>query len=165
MQLVITVKDGATNKDIAEQLRWQANLIEGMEPKEASKGGKAKPAAAAKAAAPAAAAEEDDDFKADDGGAEPAGFGDDEAEESFEAAAEEEAEEEAPKKPAAAAKGTKAKSKKITLDDVNDACKAHARAKGRDATLGLLKKKFKTESVTALKPEQYESCISAMAVN
>lgn len=62
-----------------------------------------------------------------------------------------------------------AKPKKFTLDDVNDACKARATAaggkKGRTEVLGILKKKFKTETVSSLKPEQYEACIQAMAVS
>lgn len=97
-----------------------------------------------RAPAAKAADEEEDDFKAkgvDDGGFD----------------ADEEPEEEKPKK--------STKAKKITLDEVNDACKAHAGANGREATLAILKKKFKTESVAALKPEQYEACISAMAVD
>jgi uncharacterized cupredoxin-like copper-binding protein len=72
-------------------------------------------------------------------------------------------EEEPPAAKKTAAK--KEKAKKITLDDVNDACRAHAAARGRAATLAVLQKKFKTHSVTALKPEQWESCVAAMAVN
>lgn len=156
MQLIITVKDGATNVEMANQLRWQANLIEGMEPKAAAAttntGKKTKPAVKAAAAE---TTDDDDGFVTEQAAGEPEGFEDD-------AATEDEGfTEEPPKK--AGAKGTKAK--KITLDDVNDACKAHAAAKGRPATLGVLQKKFKTQSVTALKPEQYEACISAMAVN
>lgn len=167
MQLVITVKDGSTNKDIANALRWQANLIDGMDPKKAAaventtQGTTAK-ATGKKAAAPPPA-DEDDDFKADDSG-EPSGFDDAADDEPVAEASFDDAEaEEPPKKTKAAAAKTKAK--KITLDDVNDACKAHAAAKGRPATLQVLQKKFKTQSVTALKPEQYETCISAMAVN
>lgn len=58
--------------------------------------------------------------------------------------------------------------KKITIDTVNDACKAKAASiggkEGRNLVLGILKKKFKTESVTGLKPEQYSACIEAMTV-
>lgn len=63
-------------------------------------------------------------------------------------------------------KAAKAKAKKITLDDVNDACKARAAAtggkKGREEVLGILKKKFKTTSVSELEPEQYAAAIKAM---
>lgn len=114
-----------------------------------------------KAAAPPA--DEDDDFKADTG--EANGFDDDDdtvAEASFDDAGGEEEEAKPAKK---STKSSNGKAKKITLDDVNDACKAHAAAKGRPATLAVLQNKFKTQSVTALKPEQYETCISAMSVN
>lgn len=126
----------------------------------------AKPAATkpTKAAAPVEEVEgDDDDDFVTDSAKNGESFDDDTTEES--ASFDDAADEEPPKK-AAPAKGTKAAAKKkITLDDVNDACKAHAQANGRPATLAILKKKFKTESVTALKPEQYEACISAMAVN
>lgn len=161
-KITVTVS-GANRVELVENLRAFADNLDGTPAAPTGKVTKSasKPAPAKKAAAPPA--DEDDDFKADDGGAEPAGFDDDAAEE---APAEEEGFEEEPPKKAAPAKGTKAASKKkITLDDVNDACKAHAAAKGRPATLDILKKKFKTQSVTALKPEQYEACISAMAVN
>lgn len=181
MELVITVKDGATNTDIARTLRHQANLIDGMDPKQAASTqacstpempalSGTKPAATnntSKKAAAAAPVDEDDDFKSDDRGVEPEGF--DEDDEPVAAASFEDASEEEEAKPAAAKKSAKAKAngkaKKITLDDVNDACKAHAQAKGRPATLAVLQNKFKTQSVTALKPEQYEACISAMSVN
>lgn len=56
--------------------------------------------------------------------------------------------------------------KKLTVDDVNDACKVRAQSiggkEGRKQVLLILKKKFKTESVSELKPEQYAEAISAM---
>ncbi len=67
-------------------------------------------------------------------------------------------------KKAPPAKTVKPKLKKITLDSVNDACKAHAAIHGVPATRALLMKKFKTQSVTALKPEQWETCIALVAV-
>jgi hypothetical protein len=58
--------------------------------------------------------------------------------------------------------------KKLTVDDVNDACKTKAASiggkEGRTAVLTILKKKFKTQSVSELKPDQYQACIEAMAV-
>ncbi len=158
MQLTITVKDGATNVDIAQALRFQANLIEGMDPKTA---------ASRKATTRAAAVEEeeteeteeetDEDFapKKKTAAKKAAASFDDDGEE------EEETEEEAP-----APKSKKAK--KITIDDVNDACKARAAAtggkEGRNEVLKILKKNFKTESVSALKPEQFQAVIDAMEV-
>lgn len=63
-----------------------------------------------------------------------------------------------------AKKGAKA-AKKLTMDDVNDACKERARGEGgRDAVLKILQKKFKTKTVRSLKPEQFQSCIEAMKV-
>lgn len=60
------------------------------------------------------------------------------------------------------------KAKKWTVDDVNDACKKKASSiggkEGRAKVLSILKKNFKTESVSELKPEQYAACIQAMAV-
>ena len=61
-----------------------------------------------------------------------------------------------------------AKPKKITIDQVNDACKARAMEtggkEGRAEVLAILKKKFKTTSVAELKPEQYPAVIAAMEV-
>lgn len=58
--------------------------------------------------------------------------------------------------------------KKLTVDDVNDACKAKASSiggkPGRAKVLEILKKNFKTESVSELKPEQYAKCVQLMAV-
>lgn len=60
----------------------------------------------------------------------------------------------------------KKKAKKITVDDVNDACKARAAEtggkEGRQEVLTILKKKFKVASVNDLEPEQYAAVIAAM---
>lgn len=80
-------------------------------------------------------------------------------EEEDEESGDEEEEDEAPKK---------GKTKKVTVDDVNDACKARAAAtggkEGRKEVLAILKKKFKTETVSDLDPAQYAACIAAMEV-
>lgn len=79
--------------------------------------------------------------------------------------AEETEEEEDFTAPAKKTKGLKAK--KITLDEVNDACKAKALSFGNGGVAkvrALLKKTFKSESVTALKPEQYAECVALMEV-
>ncbi len=59
------------------------------------------------------------------------------------------------------------KAKKLTVDDCNDAAKARAGKtggkEGRKQVLALMKKHFKTESVSELKPEQYEKFIEIMA--
>lgn len=58
--------------------------------------------------------------------------------------------------------------KKISLEDVNDACKARASQTGgkagREEVLKILKKKFKTSSLTDLKPEQYPAVLAAMSI-
>jgi hypothetical protein len=59
------------------------------------------------------------------------------------------------------------KAKKITVAEVNDACKARAKAggaKGREHVLKILKTKFKTESISDIKPELYGKVIEAMQV-
>lgn len=86
-------------------------------------------------------------------------------EEETEEAAEETEEEEADF--AAPVKKAK-KAAKVTLDDVNDACKARARAvggkKGIEAVKAILLKKFKTDSITKIKEENYPAIVAAMAV-
>lgn len=73
---------------------------------------------------------------------------------------EEETEDEEP--PLAAKK----KAKKLTVDDCNDAAKELARSiggkPGREKVLSLMKKYFKTESVSELKSEQYAKFIEVM---
>jgi TATA-binding protein-associated factor Taf7 len=83
-----------------------------------------------------------------------------EDEESFdeEAEAETEESEDDEEKPKKAAKG------KIDAKAVNEACKAHARKHGFEATQAILQKKFKTSSVGKLKPEQFAEVIKAVAV-
>lgn len=55
------------------------------------------------------------------------------------------------------------KQKKLTVDDCNDAAKALAKLKGRDAVLSLMQKHFKTKSVSDLKPERYAEFCEKMA--
>lgn len=113
---------------------------------------------AAKATEAEETEEEEEDFGTKKPKAKKAKGFDEEEEEEEEAEEEEEEEEEAPKK--------KAK-KKIDLDDVNDACKKKCieeggGKEGRAVVLKILKKNFKTESVTDLKPEQYAKAIELM---
>lgn len=54
--------------------------------------------------------------------------------------------------------------KNPTLDEVNDACKRRAAGGKRAEVLAILKKNFKTQTVSELKPDQYKACIEAMAV-
>jgi hypothetical protein len=54
------------------------------------------------------------------------------------------------------------KAKKITADQVNDACKAHAAENGIKVTKALLMKKFKTMSITEIDPSKYADVIKAL---
>lgn len=86
------------------------------------------------------------------------GFDDEDEEASEESDDEVEEEDEEP--------SSKKKAKKLTVDDVNDACKARAAKvggkEGRTEVLNILKKKFKTTSVSELKPDSYAAAIAAM---
>lgn len=165
MQLTLTFKEGSTNLDIAAALRYHANLIDGTknlaapaepltadedaEETPAPKKTKAKTAAKAKPAA-AASFEEDEETEVE----EPATEESFEDEESFD-------ETPAPKKAKAAAK--------ITIDTINDACKAFARENGggkdgREAVLKILKKSFKVTSISELDVEDYPKVLKALAV-
>lgn len=168
--LTFQFSSGATPTDMAAHLRFQAGLLEGMEPKVASsvkntsaeveaeepapKAKRGRPAKETKVAA-AESFDEDEETEVEETETEEESF----EEESFE---DEEAEEEAPAP-------KKAKAKKVTLDDVNDACKAFARAngggkEGRDMVLKLLKKNFKTTSISELAVEDYAKALKLLAV-
>ncbi len=150
-KLKVTVHVEGTPSEIAAQLLDHV-AIYNKSPDSAAKADKAK---AAKAEPADDDAEEDEDFGAKKSSTKKAS--------KFEEESEDADEEEGFNKPAA-----KTKAKKLTADDVNDAAKALAKSiggkEGREKVLGILKKKFKTTSVTELKPEQYEAAIEALAV-
>jgi hypothetical protein len=157
MQLTIPLKEGSTPTDIANTLRFHANLFEGMDPKAA--------ASRKNTAAPETGGE---DFEAPTtttktskkAAAKAAPADDESADFSEETTTSDEDD-----FMAAAAPETKAATKKkYTANDVNDACKAKAQASDRATVLGILKKKFKVSSVTELKPDQYADVITAMKV-
>lgn len=145
LQLTFSFKEGSTATEIARKLRHHAGLLEGMEPKEAS------------AKANTETDDDDDDFKPTKGSPkkQAKSFDDEEPEET-----ENESDDEAPPKKA---KGKK--SKKITSDDVNDACKKRASGDRRKEVLAILKKQFKTESVSDIEEDQYADVIKAMTVD
>ncbi len=176
-QITISFQGAPTPQQIAAQLRFQAGLLEGMEPKLAASR-KNTDGAITKQAAPEVetTTDEDDDFAAapvkttkktaakkaaasfedeDDSGSEVETEDTQEAESDDEdfmqAAPAKEAKKAAPKK-------------KLTVNDVNDACKAKATASNRKEVLAILKKKFNVTSVTELKNEQYADVIAAMKV-
>ncbi len=116
----------------------------------------------------AAADDEDEDFAPKKKKAKKTtSFDDDDAE--IEAATDDEDEEETDTFSARTAKekSSKKKAPKITRDDVNDACKAYAASfakGGREQVLKVLRKKFKTETISDIDPKQYEAVIEALAV-
>lgn len=65
---------------------------------------------------------------------------------------------------AASMKGKRGRPKKITIDDVNDACKTRAEETSRKEVLKILKGQFDVTSVTDLEPKQYAEVIEAMQV-
>jgi len=61
----------------------------------------------------------------------------------------------------------KTKKAKVTVEDVNDAAKARAKAggkNGRAEVLKILKKGWKTESISEIDPEDYEAVLEALTV-
>lgn len=168
MKLEIAVLAGAESKQFLVDLTKQIDRLEA-----ALKGAPAAKSAPAKNTAPVDADEEvetsedDEDFapkKAAKGKKAAAAFDDEEETEAEEAASDDDEGfmEAAPAKKAAP------KAKKLTVDDINDACKARAAAtggkEGRAEVLALLKKHFKTTSVSEVKPEDYAKLIKVMAV-
>lgn len=63
-----------------------------------------------------------------------------------------------------AAEAPAATEKKLTIDDINEACMKYAKVKGRPQTLELLQKKFKVKSITELKPETFGKVVEALAL-
>lgn len=59
-------------------------------------------------------------------------------------------------------KKSSTKAKKLTVDDCNDAARELAKKHGRSAVLDIMKKNFKTKSVTELKPEHFGKFIELM---
>lgn len=150
MKLVIgfEFEQGSTPQTIAAALRMQAGILEGRAPKVASSRKNTDAPVVEEEEAEEVEVDEDEDFA-------PKKSKKKAAAKVFEEDDEEEVEEEAPPK-------KKAKAKKVTVDDVNDACKARAASGSRAEVLGILKKKFKVASVSELEPEQYAAVIAAM---
>lgn len=154
-EICVTIS-GTNRVELAKNLRVWADNLEGAP---ASKTGKVE------AADRHVNDDEDEDFapKAKATKKAAAAFDDDEEEAPVKKSAskkaatsfDEEDEEEAPVV-------KKAKAPKLTIDDVIGACKLYAKENGRPATLALLKKKFKTTSVSDLKPEQFAAVIEVM---
>jgi hypothetical protein len=150
IDITIRVPSNADNATIAAALRMRAGLFEGL---------------SAKQAASRKNTDANDDFeKAEEEVV---------AQESFDLDSETETETEtleddfmSEEKETTAAKKA-AKAKKVTIEEVNAACKARARAGGKDGrkqVLAILKKQFKTESITEIAQNEYANVIKAMAV-
>ncbi len=179
MKLVIELDDNASAKSIAAKLRMQAGILEGMTPKEAASrkntDGKTddededeeteeedededdeeeKPKKKkSKKVADDEDEDEDDEVESDED--------EDDSDEDEESDEDEDEDEDPPPKK------KKKGGKKVTVADVNDACKKRAKAggkKGRKEVLAILKKNFKTESISDIKPEKYAAVIAAMEV-
>lgn len=187
MQITIEVKDGATPEAIARALRFQANLMDGIEPKKAASNAMtAAPTAGKKKAKPADEDEEieesedeeiedddaedaDEDLESDDeesGDEDGDGddSGDEETEDEDESEDDEEAEDEdepAPKKGKGKAKPKLSTKEEKLLKEVNAALKARAKKTSFDKVKVWLKKKFKVESINHLKPSQFAAVIKA----
>jgi len=61
-------------------------------------------------------------------------------------------------------KAAKAKSKKLTSKDVNDAAMNYAKIHGRAKTFSILQKKLKVKSILELDVNQYETALKLLAV-
>lgn len=173
MQLTINLDNCKNPKEIAAHLRMKAGLFEGMTGKQAAAIANTEDTSATSAAS----TDDDNDFatKPAKGGksgkngkaaAKTAKFDDDG-----------DADNTAPTDTTAAATTDddndfdfsgkpSTKGKKFTSDDVHDACKQRALRTGgkagRNEVLAILEKKFKVESVSELKPEQYNAVVAAM---
>lgn len=174
MQLTFNFEDNATPSIIAAKLRMQAGILEGLTIKDA--------ASRTNTDAPVTRSPYDDPEEDDD--ARPVetekkvktkaktktieksfdSFVDeDESPKEVEAEQEDDADEDFIASLKKKAKAPKAK--KITIDQVNEACKARAKSGGKDGrsqVLAILKKQFKTVSISEIEPEQYAAVVQAM---
>lgn len=152
MQITLTFEKNATPETIAHQLRMQAGIFEGLTPKQAS--ARTNTAAGTIGADEDTESEDEDDdapvAKKTTGKKAAAAYEDDDADE-----------EEAPK-------AKKGKSKKITMDQLNDAVKTFAKAQtgktGIVKARKLLMKNFDTESLSEIDEDQWQDVLDLFAV-
>jgi hypothetical protein len=169
MSITIKVPQNADNASIAAALRMRAGIFEGMPIKAAASRKNTDAAPVAEEVDETPEADEDEDFapkkKTAGKKAAAAAFDDDADEDTSGAIADDEEEDEGFME-APAKKAPAKKAKKLTVDDVNDACKERAARtggkEGRAEVLALLKKNFKTASVSEVKPEDYEKLVKIM---
>ena len=184
MEITFSFTEGVTRHEIANKLRLQAGLFDGSIATQTTLTDEdqeilARPIKTGLKRQAAAVVEDEfedeisepetsDDVVYDD----PADMLEDmstEVEDTLDESFDDEEIEAAPVKKKAAAAPAKVQSKgkkKITIDDVNDACRKLALKiggkPGREKVLGILQKKFKTKTVSALKPEQYADVLAAL---
>jgi hypothetical protein len=168
MQLTVTLKPGSTNSEIARELRFQANLIDGIDPKKAASNAMTAAPAAAGKKKPKPVDEDEEETTDDEAEETDEDTESDDAEETDDDEAEEDdaeetdddeevdEDEEKPKK--------KGKAKGPTLKDVNAALKARAEKTSFAKAKIWLKKKFKVESINDVKPAQYAQLIKLAKV-
>ncbi len=176
MKLELALLAGAETKQFLVDLTKQIDRLEALSGKAATAPAKSTAVKSVKNTAPVDADEEgeesneDDDFapKKNAGKKAAASAFEEDEDESEEAKASDEAGDDDEGFMDAPPKKAPAKAKKLTVDDINDACKARAAAtggkEGRTEVLALLKKHFKTSSVSEIKPDDYAKLIKVMAV-
>lgn len=137
LQITFTAKPGATNKDIAQALRFHAGLIEGLAPKEAASNENTKAVLSKKGKAPPVQ-EEQFDLGEQTGGEElvdedPLGIG-----------------------------GEEEKAPEITKEAVIKALQAYVKKNDRDKAIAIVKKFAKSGAVKDLTPDQYPKVMKAL---
>ena len=169
MQIVITVKPGATNADMARELRWKANLLDGIDPKKAASKAlcesplKKKGKAADEDEEVEETEDEETDADADEeteDDEESEESEDEETEDDEESEESEDEETEDEEKPAGKSKAALEKERKA----VNAALKARAEKTSFKKAKAWLKAKFKVESINDLKPAQFPKVIKLAKV-
>ena len=158
-ELKLSLLVGSETKDFLADLTAVVERLEAVG--NTIKKGKAKDTADAEEESDS---EEDEDFAPKPKKSKKANSFDEDEEEAAEEEAEEDSDDEEEEEKPAPKKAKKAK--KVTSDDVNDACKKLAKhIGGKDGIAKVktvLKKKFKTDSVANLEEDQYAACIKAM---
>lgn len=170
MQIVINVKDGSNAEAMARALRFQANLLDGIDAKKAASNAMTGSPLKKKAKADddeeieetddeeIEETEDDEDTEeSDDADVEESDDDDDSDDAEDDDAEETEDDEEEP--PPKKAKGKKGKPKGPTLKDVNAALKARAEKTSFKKAKLWLKAKFKVESINDVKPTDYAKLI------
>lgn len=148
-QITVSCEGPATPKELAEHLRMQAGLLEGMEPKKAS------------SVKNTSVDDDDDEEELLPKKGKKTIIEDDEDEEDEILNVEEDDDDDEEEAPVPKKKASKKKGP--TLNDVQDACKKASRKLTREKVLKVLKKKFGVASVSELEPDQYADVIETFS--